>query len=53
MKNQVKYFLLGIVTILFSSPLGYTVFNIIYGNKNLVGEFNSLLNGFIYSFMLI
>lgn len=53
MKNQVKYFLLGIVTILFSSPLGYTVFNIIHGNKNLAGEFNSLLNGFIYSFILI
>lgn len=53
MKSQVKCFLLGIVTILFSSPLGYTVFNIIYANKNLAGEFNSLLNGFIYSFMLI
>ncbi|WP_419724790.1 hypothetical protein [Terrisporobacter petrolearius] len=53
MKNQIKYFLLGIILILFSSPLGYTMLNIIYANKNLVGEFNGLLNGFIHSFMLI
>jgi len=53
MKNQIKYFLLGIIIILFSSPLGYTMLDIIYANKNLVGEFNDLLNGFIHSFMLI
>lgn len=53
MKNQIKYFLSGIIIILFSSPLGYTMLDIIYANKNLVGEFNSLLNGFIHSFMLI
>lgn len=53
MKNQIKYFLLGIIIILFSSPLGYAMLGIIYANKNLVGEFNSLLNGFIHSFMLI
>ena len=53
MKNQFKYFLLGIITILFSSPLGYTMLNLIYFNKNLVGEFDILLNGFIHSFMLI
>lgn len=53
MKNQIKYFLLGIIIILFSSPLGYTMLDIIYANKNLAGEFNGLLNGFIHSFMLI
>jgi len=53
MKNQIKYFLSGIIIILFSSPLGYAMLGIIYANKNLVGEFNSLLNGFIHSFMLI
>lgn len=53
MKNQIKYFLLGIIIILFSSPLGYAMLDIIYANKNLAGEFNSLLNGFIHSFMLI
>ncbi len=53
MKNQIKYFLLGIIIILFSSPLGYAMLDIIYANKNLVGEFNGLLNGFIHSFMLI
>lgn len=53
MKNQIKYFLSGIIIILFSSPLGYAMLDIIYANKNLVGEFNGLLNGFIHSFMLI
>lgn len=53
MKNQIKYFLLGIIIILFSSPLGYAMLDIIYANKNLAGEFNGLLNGFIHSFMLI
>ncbi len=53
MKNQIKYFFLGIIIILFSSPLGYATLNIIYANKNLVGEYSSLLNGFIHSFMLI
>lgn len=53
MKNQIKYFLLGIIIILFSSPLGYAMLDIIYANKNLAGEFDGLLNGFIHSFMLI
>ena len=53
MKNGFKYYLFGITIILFSSPLGYLLFNIIYNNENLIGEFNNLLNGFIHSFMLI
>ncbi|WP_044040115.1 hypothetical protein [Clostridium bornimense] len=53
MKNQVKYYLVGIIIILFSSPLGYGTLNIIFGRKNLAGEFNLLLNGFIHSYMLI
>ncbi|MEX6587913.1 hypothetical protein [Paraclostridium bifermentans] len=53
MKNQIKYFLLGIITILFSSPLGYLFTTIFYSNKNLATEFNIVLNGFIHSFILI
>lgn len=53
MKNQVKYYLVGIIIILLSSPLGYATLNIIFANKNLAGEFNPLLNGFIHSYMLI
>lgn len=53
MKNQLKYFLSGIIIILFSSPIGYFMINIIYSNKNLLGEYTTLLNGFIYSIMII
>ena len=53
MKNQIKYFLLGIITILFSSPLRYLFTTIFYSNKNLATEFNIVLNGFIHSFILI
>lgn len=53
MKNQIKYFLSGIIIILFSSPSGYGLLNIIYMNTNLPGEFNVLLNGFINSFIVI
>ena len=53
MKNQIKYYLAGIIILILSSPLGYTTLNIIYANKNLTGEFEPLLNGFIHSYMLI
>ena len=53
MKNQLKYFLSGIITILFSSPIGYFMINTIYSNKNLSNEYTTLLNGFIYSVMTI
>ncbi|WP_238886167.1 hypothetical protein [Clostridium sp. YIM B02551] len=53
MKNQLKYFLLGIIIILFSSPIGYFMINTIYANKNLVGEYTTLLNGFIQSIEII
>ena len=53
MKNQVKYYLVGIIIILLSSPLGYATLNIIFENKNLSGAFNAVLNGFIHSYMLI
>lgn len=53
MKKHIKYFVPAIILILFSSPLGYIMLNIVYANKNLSGEFNCLLNGFIHSFMLI
>lgn len=53
MKNQIKYFLIGIITLLLSTPLGYFVVNTIYASKNLASEYNVMLNGFIHSFMLI
>lgn len=53
MKKQIKYYLGGIIIILLSSPLGYGTLNIIYADKNLTGEFEALLNGFINSYMLI
>lgn len=53
MKSQLKYFLSGITIILFSSPIGYFMINTIYSNKNLSGEYTTLLNGFIYSVITI
>ena len=53
MKNQIKYFLIGIFIILISTPLGCFTSNIIYGNQNLAGEYSIILNGFIHSFMVI
>jgi hypothetical protein len=53
MKKQLKYFLLGIIILLFSSPMGYFMINTIYANKNLVGEYTTLLNGFIQSIEII
>lgn len=53
MKKQAKYYLAGIILIILSPSLGYTTLNIIYANKNLAGEFEVLLNGFIHSYMLI
>jgi hypothetical protein len=53
MKNQMKYFLIAFSIILLSTPLGYVTINIVYYNKNLSGEYVSILNGFIHSFMLV
>ena len=52
MNNQLKYFLLGFILILFSTPLWRVTLNIIYDNKNL-GDYEILLNGFINSYVLI
>lgn len=52
MKNQLKYFPLGFILILFSTPLGRLTLNIIYYNKNL-GDYEILLNGFMNSYVLI
>lgn len=52
-KQAMIYFILGIIIILFSSPLGYSLVNFVYANKNLVGEYVPILNGFIHSLMLI
>lgn len=53
MGKQVKYFLIGLFIILISTPLAYKAVSIVYFNKNLTGEYVSILNGFIHSFMLI
>ena len=53
MKNQTKYFLIGIITLLLSTPLGYFAVNTIYASQNLSSEYDVILNGFIHSFMLV
>lgn len=53
MKKQIKYFLSSIIIILLSTPLAYESIRIIYRNRNLTGEFIPMLNGFIYSYMLV
>lgn len=53
MKNQLKYFLSGIIILLFSSPIGYFMINTLYANRNLSGEYITLLSGFIHSIMII
>lgn len=53
MKKQIKYFLSGIIILLISSPIGYFLVNTIYASQNLSGEYITLLNGFIHSFMLV
>ncbi|TQR16466.1 glycosyl transferase [Psychrobacillus vulpis] len=53
MKKHVWYFILGLIVIILSTPLGYLSINVVYSNKNLTGEYVPILNGFIHSFMLI
>ncbi|MFE6170530.1 glycosyl transferase [Viridibacillus arvi] len=53
MKNQVWYFILGIIVIILSTPLGYFSIKVVYSNENLTGEYVPILNGFIHSFMLV
>jgi hypothetical protein len=53
LKKQIKYFISAFILIFFSSPLGYKTINVIYYNKNLTGEYVPLLNGSIYSYMII
>lgn len=53
MKNQVWCYILGIIVILISTPLGKLSVDIVYSNKNLTGEYVPILNGFIHSYMII
>jgi len=53
MKNQIKFFIIGIFIILVSTPLAYKSVHLIYSNSNLTGEYVPILNGFIHSYMLI
>lgn len=52
-KRAMIYFIIGILIVLISTPLGYSLVKIVYHNMNLAGEFNVILNGFIHSLMLI
>ncbi|MGG0738861.1 hypothetical protein [Niallia taxi] len=48
-----KQFVIGIMLIVLSTPLGYMSLNLLYANQNLSeGEFKLMLNGFIYSYMI-
>ncbi|RUT43275.1 glycosyl transferase [Paenibacillus anaericanus] len=53
MRKSMKCFILAFIIMLISTPLGYTAINTVYYNKNLSGEYLTILNGFIYLFMLI
>lgn len=53
MKGIMKYYLLGFLMILFSVPLGRSSLHLIYSNKNLIGEYSIMLEGYIHSYMLI
>ena len=46
-------FVLGVIIIQFSASLGYATLKFVYMNKNLASEFPLLLNGYMYSYMLI
>ncbi|MEA3320958.1 MAG: glycosyl transferase [Bacillota bacterium] len=52
-KQPMFFYILGTIILVVSSPLGYSLVNIVYRNQNLTGEFVPLLNGFIHSLMII
>ena len=52
MKKHDKYFILSFVIILLSAPLGRLTINIIYSSTNLATEYDTLLKGFINSYLL-
>lgn len=52
-RRAIIYYILGILILLFSSPLGHSLVNIVYPNENLTGLYLPILNGFIHSLMLI
>lgn len=54
MKKHTACFVVGFIIIFFSTPLGYISTNTLGRIKgNLASEYIILLNGFIYSFLLI
>lgn len=50
MIKEIKYFILSFI-ILLSTPLGYRSIRIVYSNRNLTGEYVSILNGFIHLYV--
>ncbi|MCM3742993.1 glycosyl transferase [Sporosarcina luteola] len=53
MKKWGSFLVLGIITILMSTPLAYKLVGVVYRNRNLTGEYIPILNGFIHSLMLV
>ncbi|TCJ03785.1 glycosyl transferase [Cytobacillus praedii] len=51
--KKVLCFLLGLIVILFSTPLAHLSINLVYSSKNLTSEYIPLLNGFIHSYIII
>lgn len=53
MKKQIGYFFLGTLIIFLSTPWARITIRMWYANRNLTGEYELVLNGFLHSFMLI
>jgi hypothetical protein len=53
MKKQNISFLIALIIILLSTPLGYAITKIVYSHQNLTGEYAPILNNFMHSFIII
>ncbi|MGG3887567.1 glycosyl transferase [Metabacillus fastidiosus] len=53
MKKQAVYLIVGLIIILVSTPLAFKLVNIFYQDIGAMDEYLTVLNGFIYSLMLI
>jgi len=53
MKKSLKFFIISVFLIIISTPLAYKSVSVLYYNKNLTGEYVSILEGFINSYILV
>ncbi|MED4402043.1 glycosyl transferase [Metabacillus fastidiosus] len=53
MKKQAVYLILGIIIILVSTPLASKLVDIFYRDIGAMDEYLTVLNGFIYSLVLV